>query len=111
MYMVDSLLKKMDKLDEATSYAPPVKTTLMQVERFCKEESGTPNNWYIGNRVFFFEWPIYGETEDGSVDGMVYEKIGSTSKRIGAYTISGDGKIIQFPFLPKDVISEVNANE
>lgn len=106
--MVNSLLDKICRLEEATSYAPPVKNVLTRVERFCKEESDNPNTWYIGNREFFFEWPVYGETEDGSVEGSVYERVGSTSKTIGVYIISGDGNIVKFPFLPKNIIDEVN---
>ena len=108
MSIASKLLDGICKLEEATSYSVPVKKALTQVEAFCQKESDNPNTWNVGNRTFFFEWPIYGETEDGSVEGIVYERIGSTSKTIGQYLISGEGKIIRFPFLPKDVINEVN---
>lgn len=108
MNAASKLLNRIRELEESTSYAPAVKNALSEVERFCTKESDTPNSWVVGKRTFFFEWPTFGETEDGSVDGEVYERIGSTSKTIGSYSISGDGKIIKFPFLPKDVIDEVN---
>lgn len=108
MSAASKLLSKIHGLGEATSYALPVKDVLTRIESFCKEESDTPNNWSIGSRTFFFEWPVYGETEDGSVEGVVYEKIGNVSKTIGSYFINGDGKIVSFPFLPKDIIDEVN---
>jgi len=102
------LLEEIESIEEATSYTPAVKEALQRVEEFCKEETGRPNHWKIGSKVYFFEWPAFGETEDGSVEGTVYEKLGSTSRRIGTYMLDREGKIIEFPFLPVEVIEEIN---
>jgi len=38
----------------------------------------------------------------------VYEKLGSTSTRIGTYMLDSEGQILEFPFLPEDVIEGIN---
>jgi len=108
MNKANDILNTLYTMDEATSYSPAVKETLQRLEQFCQKETGRPNYWQVGNRAFFFEWPTFGETEDGSVEGVVYEKLGSTSTRIGTYMLDSEGQILEFPFLPEDVIEGIN---
>lgn len=108
--IANSLLNRLNRMDEATTYTREVKNTLLRVQDFCLRESGSKNHWTVGNRNFFFEWPTFGETDDGSVEGTVFEELGSTSKTVGIYYIDGTGQIIKFPYLPEDTIAG-NANE
>lgn len=92
------------KLREKTKYTEGVFRTLKKIEDFCVEQTGERNVWMVGSTRYYFEWPLYGETLDGTVEGDIYEEVGSVSKIVGSYLIDGTGVIIEFPFLPEKEI-------
>lgn len=104
-------IETLNLLQESTTYVDAVKSVLDRLSEFCRNDTGRMNHWEVGSSQYFFEWPEHGETEDGSVEGSVFQQIGSTSRYIGEYHISGDGTIVEFPFLPEEIIDDLNAQE
>mgnify|MGYP000897826695 CR=1 FL=1 len=103
----DILIRKIQKLNEETEYNKEIKRSLNIISKFCYDSTGKKNTWKYNNRNFFIEWPLFGEDFE-YVEGVIYENIGSVSRKSGEYKIGVSGNVIEFPFLPPEVINRIN---
>lgn len=95
-------------IGETTSYSGVVARTLRALRDYCMSVTGRPDMWGAGDRVFIYEWPELGGGAGEGVSSEVYERVGATSVFVGRYKIDGEGRVIEFPFLPDDVVLDIN---
>jgi hypothetical protein len=106
MSLSDDILFKLTIISEGSDYSSGVVKTLGRIKKFCNKTTGTYNSWIYKESVYFLEWPY---TDDDKVlYGNVYEKVGASSRLIGEYKISSEGKILDFPFFPRSIRHKIN---
>jgi len=61
------------------------------------------NGWKYKNNEYFLQ--LGKENKNGAITGVIYKIIDHKGlcKKVGNFKIDSDGKIIRFPYLPKEI--------